>query len=138
MTLKILKTVGSPAPKKSLARRARREVNHTYAWQGLFHPFSSLGVTAETRLSYGSTSKRPHKQYALCPRERKLDYRYKRGTRNFLLLFLPPLPPSIFFLFTVYQICKCRSWGHMTAVVMAAPTEGRKTHVDIFFNLFIY
>lgn len=66
MTLKILETVGSLVPKKSLARRAQREVNHTCAWQGLLHPFSSLGVTAETRLSYGSTSERPQKQSALC------------------------------------------------------------------------
>lgn len=131
MTLTILKTVGSPAPKKSLARRAQREVNHTYAQQGLFHPFSSLGVTAETRLSYGPV--RDHRNKLLFAwREKKLDYRYMSRTKK-----IPSPPPPhfllLFSLFTVYQDRKCRSWGHMTAVVVPAPTEGRKTQVEILF-----
>lgn len=104
--------------------------------KGCFIPFHLLELQQKLDLAMDLPVRDHRNNMLFVQRERKLDYHYKRRTRDFLLLFFPLVPPSIFYLFiyfllTVYQICKCRSWGHLTAVVVAAPTEGRKTHVEI-------
>lgn len=97
--------------------------------KGCFIPFHLLELQQKLDLAMDLPVRDHRNNMLFVRRERKLDYHYKRRTRDFLLL--PPTSSFYFFFLTVYQICKCRSWGHLTAVVVAAPTEGRKTHVEI-------